>query len=63
MKLKNIIFLLASAIIFSGCYVHYPSVGVSSHRVRPTDLRGRRCVLTINSTGQKQYVCRSVGRG
>ena len=64
MKLKNAIFLLASTVIFSGCYLHYPSIGVSSHRVRPTDWRGRRCVLTINSyTGKKQYVCGPVGQG
>ena len=51
--------LLVSAALLSACYVHYPSVGVSSkHRIRPTNWRGQVCVLTLDSdTGAKVYVC------
>lgn len=57
-NLQKGLLVLMSTVLFSGCYVHYPSIGVSNSRVRPTDWRGRPCVLTLNSyTGKKEYQC------
>lgn len=50
--------ILISAVLLSGCYVRYPSIGKTGHTVRPTNWRGERCTLMINvDTGKKVYVC------
>jgi len=56
--MKKLVLLMA-ALILSGCYVRYPSIGRSSTSSnRPTNWRGERCVLVIDAnTGKKVYVC------
>ena len=60
MRVKIKVFMIAfAAVVLAGCYVRYPSIGVSSkHTIRPTNWRGQVCVLTLDTdTGTKVYVC------
>ncbi len=59
MKVSSLIkIVLLSTILFSACYIRYPSIGKTGSVVRPTNWRGQVCVLTLNSdTGAKVYVC------
>ena len=56
---------LVIACLFSGCYVHYPSVGYPGDRVRVTSWRGEtkiRCCYIVHNidTCLKDYDCQDM---
>ena len=57
--------MLTAALILSGCYVRYPSIGVPGDRVRTTNWRGetkQRCCYVVHNidTGLKDYDCQEM---
>ena len=54
-----------SAILLSGCYVRYPSIGYPGDRVRVTSWKGEtkiRCCYIVHNidTGLKDYDCQDM---
>lgn len=63
----KILFLALSLMMLGGCYVRYPSVGVTADRVRPTNWKGERpirCCYVVHNidTGLKDYDCQIMDR-
>lgn len=59
-KIKSLI--LGVSFVLSGCYVHYPSIGVPGKRIKPTNMYGevlqRCCYVAIDiDTNMKVYDC------
>ena len=57
--------ILSIALMMSGCYVHYPSIGVPGDRVKETSWRGEskvRCCYIVHNidTGLKDYDCQEM---
>ena len=57
--------MLSIALMLSGCYVHYPSIGVPGNRVKVTSWRGEtkvRCCYIVHNidTGLKDYDCQEM---
>ena len=61
MRIKFLVLAL-SALSMTGCYLRYPSVGVSANRVKATDWSGqvpqRCCFVALDiDTNMKEYQC------
>ena len=57
--------MLLSVLMMSGCYVHYPSIGVPGNRVGATNWQGekkQRCCYIVHNlnTGPKEYDCQEL---
>lgn len=59
------LYIFICAIFISGCYVHYPTIGVPGGRIKVTSWRGeekQRCCYIVRNidTGLKDYDCQDM---